>query len=157
MKTKSTRRSTVPNSNELVHRHGVFYAHQDESAPRHEVALEALATASAGSDGRLFTSEYVYDEAVTLVRQRRGRFNDAKRTGDRIRGIDPFPSAFEMLFVTESVFEETQEIFERYDDQSLSFTDASTIALIERSDVDAVLSFDDGFDGIVERVDPASV
>ncbi len=62
-----------------------------------------------------------------------------------------------MLFVTESVFEETQEIFERYDDQSLSFTDASTIALIERSDVDAVLSFDDGFDGIVERVDPASV
>ena len=136
---------------------GVFYAHQDESAPRHDVALETLSTVSAGSYGRLFTSEYIYDEVVTLVRQRTGRFEDAKRVGDRIRGIDPFPSAFEMLFVTESVFEQTQDTFERYDDQSLSFTDASTIALVERYDIDAVVSFDDDFDGIVDRVDPASL
>lgn len=135
---------------------GVFYAQQDESAPRHETACEAIATVSAGSYGRLFTSEYVYDETVTLVRQRTGRFTDAKQAGDRICGVDPFPRAFDLLFVTESEFSRTREIFETYDDHSLSFTDASTIALVERYDIDAVLSFDDDFDGIVDRIEPTA-
>jgi predicted nucleic acid-binding protein len=39
----------------------------------------------------------------------------------------------------------------------LSFTDATTVALVERHGIDAVLSFDDDFDGIVERVDPADL
>lgn len=55
------------------------------------------------------------------------------------------------------MLDETLETFERYDDQSLSFTDASTVALVETRDIDAVLSFDDDFDGLVERVDPASL
>ncbi len=49
------------------------------------------------------------------------------------------------------------ETFERYDDRSLSFTDANTIALVDAYDIDAVLGFDDDFDGLVERVDPASL
>lgn len=136
---------------------GVFYALQDESAPRHGEAIAAIKTVSTGSYGRLFTSEYVYDETVTLVRQRTGRFDDAKQAGDRIRGIDPFPQAFSLLFVTEPAFDRTREVFETYDDHSLSFTDASTIALVDRHDIDAVLSFDDDFDGIVERIDPTAL
>ncbi len=59
--------------------------------------------------------------------------------------------------MTEPVFERTIQTFQRYDDQSLSFTDANTVAFVEDYDVDAVLSFDDGFDVIVDRVDPASL
>jgi hypothetical protein len=36
----------------------------------------------------------------------------------------------------------------------LSFTDAVTIALCEQHDIDAVLSFDDDFDGTIERIEP---
>lgn len=136
---------------------GIFYAHHDEDAPRHEAAQTAIEVVSTGEHGRLFTSEYVYDETVTLVRGRIGRFDAAKRVGDRIRGVGPFPRAFELLFVTEPIFDATVETFERYDDQSLSFTDASTITLIEKYDIGAVLSFDDDFDGIVERLDPTTL
>lgn len=136
---------------------GPIYAQHDEDAPRHGTAFEALRKVSAGEYGRLFTSEYVYDETVTLVRQRTGRFEPAKQVGDRIRGVGPFPRTFDLLYVSELEFEDAIETFERYEDQSLSFTDASTIALVERYDVDAVLSFDDDFDGIVDRIDPASV
>ena len=45
------------------------------------------------------------------------------------------------------------DIFECYDDQSLSFTDATTVATLERHDIDRVLSFDDDFDGVAPRLD----
>lgn len=135
----------------------VFYALQDRDTTRHDVASGAIRRVSTGEFGRLFTSEYVYDETVTLVRQRTGQFGPAKQAGDRIRGNSPFPNAFELLHVTESLFDRTLEAFERYDDQSLSFTDANTIALVDEYDIDAVLSFDDDFDGLVDRVDPASL
>jgi len=61
---------------------------------------------------------------------------------------------YEMLYVSAPVFVETVELFEKYDDQELSVTDASTVALYERHDIDTVLSFDDDFDSIVDRVDP---
>lgn len=136
---------------------GVIYAHHHERAPRHDQADAAMRTIVTGSYGRLYTSEYVCDETVTLVRQRTGRFDAARRVADRIRGIDPFPTTFELLHVTEEDFDRTIDRFERSHDHSLSFTDASTIALVERYDIDALLSFDDDFDGLVERIDPNAI
>ena len=47
------------------------------------------------------------------------------------------------------------ETFRGYDDHTLSFTDATSIALCGSRGIDAVLSFDDDFDGLVDRIDPA--
>ncbi|GAB3040051.1 type II toxin-antitoxin system VapC family toxin [Natronobiforma cellulositropha] len=135
----------------------VFYAHHDEDAPRHRIATDAFETITTGEYGRLFTSEYVYDETVTLVRQRTGRIEPAIRVGERIRGVEPFPRVFDLLYVTEPVFSRTVDTFERYDDQSLSFTDATIVTLVDHYDIDAVLSFDDDFDGVVDRIDPAII
>ena len=46
---------------------------------------------------------------------------------------------------------------EAYDDQGLSFTDATTVAVCERHGIDSVMSFDDDFDGVFERVDPETI
>lgn len=59
-----------------------------------------------------------------------------------------------MHCVTAAVFTDAIEIFEQYDDQELSFTDATSVALCRRHDIDGVLSFDDDFDGLVERISP---
>jgi len=136
---------------------GVLYADHDRDASRHDVASDALDTVYDGELGLPFVSDYVYDEAITLTLRRAGSFSAAKRLGDRLRGVDPYPAAYEMLHVSAAVFADAVDVFERYDDQRLSFTDATTVALCRRHDVDSVLSFDDDFDGIVDRVDPAAL
>lgn len=136
---------------------GVFFAQHDEGATRHESATTAMNAVVTGQFGKPYTSDYVFDETVTLTQKRSGRHDAAWTVGQRILGRNEFRRIVELLQITSELFEDAIETFERYDDQSLSFTDASTIALVERYDIDAVLSFDDDFDGIVDRIDPASV
>jgi predicted nucleic acid-binding protein len=50
---------------------GLYYALQNESAREHSAAKGAFEAVLSGRYGTAFTSEYVYDEAVTLVRKRR--------------------------------------------------------------------------------------
>lgn len=68
-----------------------------------------------------------------------------------------YPTVYALEHVTVAVFQAAVTTFERYDDQTLSFTDATTIALLDRLDLDRVLSFDDDFDGIVPRLDPTTL
>jgi hypothetical protein len=62
-----------------------------------------------------------------------------------------------MLHVSKAGFRDAIDVFERYDDQDLSFTDATIVAVVERFDIDHVLSFDDDFDGVVPRAEPRDV
>lgn len=136
---------------------GVFYAHHDRDTNRHDTARSAISTVLGGEFGKPLTSDYVYDEAVTLMYSRGGDVQETKRLGYRIRGADDFPAVFELLFVGESGFRNAVELFDRYDDHGISFTDATIAAQVERHDIDHVLTFDDDFDGIVSRLDPHEI
>lgn len=136
---------------------GVFYANQVENSPRHAEATAALRSLLSGSRGRVYTSDYVFDETITLTQSRTGRGDEARSVGERIRGRGSHPDAITMVFVDREVFETAIDIHERYDDHSLSFTDATTVALVQSYGIDAVCSFDDDFDGIVQRVDPGQL
>lgn len=136
---------------------GLYYALQNEGANRHEEARSAFSAVLSDRFGALFTSDYVFDEVVTLVYARTGDFDEAWTTAMRVLGRGRFPDAVDLLFVGPETFRAAVDTFERYDDQGLSFTDAATISLVERHDVDHVLAFDDDFDGVVSRLDPAAV
>lgn len=136
---------------------GVLYGDHDIDATRHDAASDALDAVYDGRFGLPYVSDYIYDEAVTLTLTRSGSFPAAKRLGKRLRGVDPYPRTYEMLRVSRAVFADAVEIFESYDDQVLSFTDATSVALARRHDIDRILSFDDDFDGLVQRIDPSHV
>lgn len=136
---------------------GVLYADHDTDATRHEEAMAALERVYDGEFGQPYVSEYVYDESVTLALRRSGSFDAAAALGERLRGADPYPDPFELLYLTPSGFDDAVSTFERYDDQQLSFTDAVQIAQYERMDVDTVLTFDDDFEGLVDRTSPAEL
>jgi predicted nucleic acid-binding protein len=133
---------------------GVLYADHDTDASRHAVANDALEAVYDGQFGQPFVSDYIYDEAVTLTLRRADSFQAAKQLGKRIRGVEPYPAAYDMLHVSAAVFTSAVECFEQYHDQELSFTDATIVALCRRHDIDQVLSFDDDFDGILNRIAP---
>jgi len=69
---------------------GVFYAQFDRHASKHSLANEALRSALSSKHGKLYTSDYVFNETVTLTRKRTGRFEYAKRVSDRILGKGEF-------------------------------------------------------------------
>ena len=136
---------------------GVFYAHHDTDASRHEVGVAALNRVLQGSEyGRVMTSDYVYDEVVTLTQRWTGSVPDGIEVGRRIRG-DGYPDAIELLYSSPALFGDAVDAHETYADQELSFTDAMTAAMVDHHDIDVVLSFDDGFDGVVDRLAPESV
>lgn len=132
---------------------GVFYAHHDEDSGRHDDAKAALTKVLEGRFGQPYVTDYIYDETVTLTRYRMDSVEEAKTVSDRILET----GLFSMAWVLEDVFKDALVVFEEYSDQSLSFTDATTVAVAESRGIDYVLSFDDDFDGVVERVDPSSV
>jgi hypothetical protein len=102
------------------------------------------------------TSDYVSDEVLTRPQRRTGSVADGNEVGRRIRG-EGYPDAIELLYASRGLFEDAVDVYERYPDQELSFTDAMTVAMVEHHDIDAVLSFEDDFDGVVDRLAPESI
>ena len=135
---------------------GVVYAEHDTAATRHDTAATALDAVYDGEFGQPFLTDYVYDEAITLTLQR-GSYEPAVELGRKLRGVDPYPTVYELVQLSTTIFQDAVEVFETYDDQSLSFTDASLVAVADRRGIEHVLSFDDDFDGLVSRIDPSSV
>lgn len=131
---------------------GVIYAHHDEDAARHEDALAYFEAILEGRFGQPFTSDYILDETITLTRKRTGSFEAADTVARRILGEDPFPTVFELLNVRPDDVREAMDTFRYYDDHPISFTDATSIALCDSRDIDFVASFDDDFDGLVDRL-----
>jgi len=136
---------------------GVLYADHDTDANRHDAASKALEALYDGEFGHPYISDYVFDEAITLTRTRTDSHAAATELGDRLRGHGPYPGVYELLHVSMAVFADALDVFDRYDDHELSFTDATSVALVERYDLDGILSFDNDFDGVVRRIDPERV
>ncbi|MCT9095440.1 type II toxin-antitoxin system VapC family toxin [Haloarchaeobius sp. HME9146] len=133
---------------------GVFFAHHDRDAERHDAAVETFDNLLDGAYGQPYTCDYVLDETVTLTRVRTGSFEAADTVVSRILGEEPFPDVFEMVHAGPAEVRGALEMFRTYDDHDLSFTDAMLVHLCEHRDIDAVLSFDDDFDGVVNRIEP---
>lgn len=68
---------------------GVFYAAFERSPTRHETARDALERVlRSAAFGKAVTSEYVYDETVTLTLRRTSDTDLAIDVGSRIRAIE---------------------------------------------------------------------
>lgn len=90
--------------------------------------------------GRLLTSNFVFDEVVTLVRGRLG-VAKAERVGNTLRD----PGAVDMVRVLPEDEEEAWKIFIQHKDKDYSFTDCVSFALMRRLGLETVLSTDHHF------------
>ncbi|GAB3023048.1 type II toxin-antitoxin system VapC family toxin [Natronobiforma cellulositropha] len=89
---------------------------------------------------RLYTNDYVLDETVTRLRYRVSH--------DRaVTALETVHSSavFRFELVDEEVYEAGRSIFETYDDQQLSLTDATIVAHMDRLGLDHVLTYDSDF------------
>jgi predicted nucleic acid-binding protein len=113
----------------------VALAREDDS--NHTRALDTIHRLKE-EKAQLFTSNYVFSEAVTVISQRVGH-EDALNFIQLMRS--PL-SPFTIQRVNEEVEELAIEVFERQTSKNTSFVDCTNMALMDYFRVDRVFSFD---------------
>jgi predicted nucleic acid-binding protein len=114
-----------------------FVALVKEDDANHARALDTIHRLKQ-EKAQLFTSNYVFSEAVTVISQR-VTHEDALKFIQLLRS--PL-SPFVIKRVTEEVEELAIEIFERQTSKNTSFVDCTNMALMDYFRVDRVFSFD---------------
>jgi hypothetical protein len=89
---------------------------------------------------RLYTSNYVIDEALTLLRTHCGH-----RVVVSLRKTLEASRLLSVLWITESLEKAAWGIFEKHTDKEFSFTDCTSFALMEAEAIRNVFTFDQHF------------
>ena len=127
---------------------GIFVALRNADDDFHARSKELMKRALKGEFGRLYTSDYVVDEAITTALVRTKRHELAIDLGKYIIESPRITK----VWVGEDSFNEAWIKFGVLKDKPLSFTDCISLALIEKSGMKQIMSFDCGFDGLVSRI-----
>ncbi len=133
---------------------GIFIAYVNEKDKLHAQASGLIDDIIENKHGAAFTSNAVFDEAVTFLLYKTGDVRNAARVRDFILGNKEkdILQFMNLIFVDKEVLNKGWEIFEKFASKKLSFTDCTTIELMKTRDIEYLASFDGGFDGIVERI-----
>ena len=91
----------------------------------------------------LATSNYVLDETITRIRYDAGH-TKAVEFCDLIRGAIE-KGLLELFWIDELIVVSAEDLFKQYQDQKLSFTDCTTIALIKEKKIKEIFAFDRHF------------
>jgi len=125
----------------------VLVAARNVDDKNHAGAKELMKSVLRGEHGEIYTSDYVVDEAVTLMLRRTKRIELAINIGEYVLRSP----RIRKLRVSEDVFDAAWEKFKSLG-KPMSFTDCTSLALVEKGGIKSIASFDSGFDGLVERI-----
>lgn len=117
-----------------------WYAVEVEDDVNHEAAYKFLSTLASGKHGVSITTDYVLDEALTLLRSRRD-LASATAFINKIRKS----KSVRVFWIDEGLFEKALVIFQKSDHKSWSFTDCTSFALMGELSVSNAFTFDRHF------------
>lgn len=126
---------------------GIFVALRNADDEFHVRSKELMKRALKGEYGRIFTSDYVVDEALTTALARTRRHDLAVDVG---RYILESPRIAK-LWTTKDIFDAAWQKFQKLKERPMSFSDCVSLTLMEKSGIKQIMSFDSGFDGLVQR------
>ena len=126
----------------------IFVAVRNRKDRNHQRAKELMKRALTAEFGVIYTSDYIIDEAVTVALARTRNHQIAINTGRYI--LDS--ARIEKLPILREDFTLAWSKFQNIKDRFLSFTDCTSLAVIETRGIERVMSFDSNFDGLAERL-----
>ncbi len=113
-----------------------WFAYANRRDPAHSSVRKVL----HAFEGRLVTSNYVFDESATLCSYRLGHAIAAK-IGDTLRDTD----VVDIVRITTDDEHAAWRLFLARADKSYSFTDCTSFVLLRRLRIDAVAALDADF------------
>jgi predicted nucleic acid-binding protein len=127
---------------------GIFVAARNKKDRNHERAKELMRRALKAEFGVINTSDYVVDEAVTTALARTRNHQIAVNTGKYILSSP----RIETLAISRDDFNLAWNKFQSFRDKPLSFTDCTSLTLMQKHGIERIMSFDSEFDGLAERI-----
>ena len=120
-----------------------FYNKRDG---QHVSARESFARIGRGETPyrKLYTSDYVLDESITLCRSQTGNHSLAVELGTDILNS----KTMVLLKVDGDILKGSWELFKQRAEIKLSFTDCSTAVLARTHGVSDIFTFDDDFNSL---------
>lgn len=133
---------------------GIFIAYINTRDEHHVDASAILEDIMQNRYGPAFSSNLVFNEAVTFILYKTGDIGKATRIRDLILGNEEenIPRFINILYVDEGILKDAWTSFVRYADRKLSFTDCTSLTLMRNRNVEHMASFDSDFDGIVSKI-----
>lgn len=122
---------------------GAFCAFSDRKDSCHQIAVRQFSLILKDKQP-LITSNYIIDETYTWLRYRLG-FEIAIQFLHRIREAESSKPRLEVVTINRAIEDKAIRLLEKYDDQDLSFTDATSLVLIKEKKVKKAFSFDRHF------------
>ncbi len=113
---------------------------QDDSNHRRAIQFKEKIARSETPFRKLYTSNYVIDESLTLLRTHCGH---SVAVGFR-RALEA-SKLVKVLWITEPLERDAWKIFEKHADKEYSFTDCSTFALMQAEAIRNAFVFDHHF------------
>lgn len=113
-----------------------WFAYANRKDPDHAAVREVF----RGFDGRISTSNFIFDETLSLCRYRLGHAAAAK-IGSALLDSD----AVDLIRITPEDEQAAWALFCQRPDQRYSFTDCTSFALMRRLGINTVLALDDDF------------
>ena len=123
---------------------GVFSGAYNIRDKYHEQAVKLLEDALTGKYTFAYTTDYIFDEAITLTLYRTKKPELAIKLGEAILGS----TRIKIVIITYDMFQKAWNTFKKHKGVPISFTDATTIEAMRANDITLLMSFDKDFDKI---------
>jgi predicted nucleic acid-binding protein len=126
----------------------IFAAAKLKNDRDHKRSKQLLEDAMFGKYGKVFTSDYIFDELMTLLIMRTKNHNLVYEYGNSIL----LSNIIEIIKINDEIFVNAWIKFGMFKDKILSFTDCTTLAIIEDLNVNNIMSFDKHFEGTIQNI-----
>ncbi len=124
---------------------GAFMAYRNKKDVYHSEADDLLRRALQMEFGSIFTTDFIYDETLTLAMVRTGNKTVAKDISKVM--LSP---RIGMIIIDNIILNKAREMFFRLFDKRVSFTDATTMAVMQQENIGKIITFDSHFKGMFE-------
>jgi uncharacterized protein len=119
---------------------GAWYALKNKNDPDH-FAVYSFFERLPAAGIVCYTSDYVVDEAITLTRSRLKNHQVAATLAEELLS----EKAARLIYVAPHYLPRALEIYIKYSDQQFSFTDCTSLAIMENLNIKEALAFDRHF------------
>ena len=124
---------------------GFILAYVNESDPHHVDAFPLMKRILKGEFGKIFISDFIVTEVLTLSRVRTKSCECAKSIDELLKRKKNNKDIFFGIYVDNAVLERTTTKFHKFCSEGFSHTDCSILVIMEMFSIPLLASFDSHF------------